>query len=360
MKYYFKEIKEGNNFLPVFGEKPFHNTYPLDRSGILDTSIDVLSPIPSLPEQEVILNDEINNRAKELLSKSQDEGKELRVAWSGGVDSTTVLSALINNRLDYPGSDIKVCLNQESIQAYPWFYNKYIKDAMDVYESNAHADYKASGNGLADSFTRDTGKDWFLVTGETADQITGPKFKGEGRDKAFLSYQDGNWSDKAKAFVKPLVDARPEGWTEKAIDVNCWVKLVCNYQWTQVRMSIMYGIGLDKITHFFSTDKFQQWWLQTPPSVRYAEDLTKYKPEFQGYIKGFCGDSYEMKHTDSLPVTTSVRPRDAITEPDGQAVWTSLDEDFNREQRVIPPPIVTTEEVENGVEVTISSIEIHL
>lgn len=329
MPYYFKEIAEGSPFYPYIGETPFERAPAIDRTGLVDNSISILTAIPPLPTTEIVLGDVVEDRAKELLSKSQVENKELRVAWSGGVDSTLVLSAIIKNKIDYPNADVKICLNQNSIRSNVSFYNQYIKNILDVYESNFSEKIEVDSENLANSFSKETGKEWFLVTGECGDQITAPK-----------NYKT-SYSNEVLLLLKPILDARPAGWGSEGIDRACWFKLVLLWQWSQVRMSLMYGIHYDKIEHFFDNDAFQQWWLQTPPSERYEEEYA-YKPEFQEYIRGFTGGELELGATDSLPVTAW---RSDTTN------WVSLDTSFNRTEELIVESSVI--EISDGNKLTI-------
>ncbi|MCS5595562.1 MAG: hypothetical protein NZ730_13590, partial [Porticoccaceae bacterium] len=148
----------------------------MDRTSTITSDCSVLTPIPPISNKHLDYDTICDDRAKGLLKRSEDENLELRVAYSGGMDSTTALVGLLKFKGDYPNADIKVCMNQKSIDEYPWFYENHIKDKLDVYMGETFAEEGVGENeALGLNFSQDTGKDYLVVTGELGDQIFGAK-----------------------------------------------------------------------------------------------------------------------------------------------------------------------------------------
>ena len=334
-----------------FSAAPFAHAPLIDRTNSIDSSQKILTPIPSIPDEELNFSDVADARAKELLARSENENIELRVAWSGGVDSTTVLSALIKHREDYPGADIKVHMTEMSKKDFPLFYAYLdIGSNIEIRTSDvSSSDGKVTGKWLGESFTRDTGKDYILVTGEVVDHLGTPAdYVTRWHmvwDEAYI------WENDIIEFLRPLVATMPSGWGNKVVDVISWFKYTCAYQWSEIRMILMYDIEPTKVVHFFNTTEFQQWYLQSPQSVRYpGAELYRYKPELVDYIVDWTGMT-EYKNTavatDSLPVSYQV--------DDTEFYWKSLDENYGKVKEPIPVPTVNEFWDEDGafiVEVT--------
>jgi len=70
----------------------------------------------------------LDRRANELLSLDQ----RIAIMWSGGIDSTCVLAALIKNSTNL--SQLVIYCSNKSIQENPEFYNKLIKNKIECRE----------------------------------------------------------------------------------------------------------------------------------------------------------------------------------------------------------------------------------
>lgn len=350
MDYYYKRMpntQEGSaeNLRDLWQMNKQFKAPMIDRTGCLDSGHAVLSPVPDYPTEDLNYSDICDERAKELLAKSQDENLELRVAYSGGMDSTTALCGLLKFKDDYPGADIKICMNQKSIDEYPLFYENYIKDKLDVYMGDVLLEEGMGENeSLGMNFAKDTGKDYFLVTGEIGDQIFGAKMvlnSLEDNDKPYEEVFSSSMVD----YIKPLIDKMPTVWGDKNCgNVLCWMNFVMKYQWCQLRMYIMFDIPWAKYEHFFDTDKFQQWTLQTPPQVRWPNfDVKLYKLPTKDYIKAFNGDEeyfINKEKENSMKNTVCVfKPLKDNPNCD-RSIWESVDTNFVKKQICLPPTSV--------------------
>lgn len=96
---------------------------PCDRTGQLQSRVNthIVDEIPSIGQFNESFSDICYERANELLSRN----KTTTVFWSGGIDSTVALTALMQVATN--NSQIKVIYEERSIEEYPWFYEKYVK-----------------------------------------------------------------------------------------------------------------------------------------------------------------------------------------------------------------------------------------
>ena len=127
-----------NRFFSLLYEEPTHilelikilvssrnrKDFPLDRSNIISCPLHIKNvyPIPDVNENfSKSLTDVCNNEAKNIIN----EDKPINIFWSGGVDSTTAVISFLNECKDL--SQLHITLTRQSINEYPMFYNKYIK-----------------------------------------------------------------------------------------------------------------------------------------------------------------------------------------------------------------------------------------
>ena len=84
----------------------------------------VLSPIPEIPSTFTkSFNDICFERAQEIV----DLGQPISVMWSGGIDSTTALTTLMQTALP---EQITVLFEPRSLKEYPWFFENHIKGKL--------------------------------------------------------------------------------------------------------------------------------------------------------------------------------------------------------------------------------------
>src|SRR5262249_30840139 len=88
-----------------------------------------LFPLPPMRAFNYSYNEVCRARAFELLLRAEKLDCPLYVCWSGGVDSTCMLVAFLQNA-DARKQRITVLLSEESINEYPAFYRKYIRGQL--------------------------------------------------------------------------------------------------------------------------------------------------------------------------------------------------------------------------------------
>lgn len=331
----------------------------VDRTGILDQSHKVLTPLPRLPDVAPDYFTICDNRGKELLQKSQDENLEIRVAYSGGMDSTTALVSLLKFKDDYPQADIKVCLNQKSIDEYPYFYENFLKDNPQVelfFGETFNAEGVGENQTIGMNLNRDTGKDFFVVTGEIGDQIFGSKTILQAPQLAYVDYRDV-FPEETCQFINPFIDEMPIKNTESAA-VLSWMNFALKYQWCELRMYAMFDIPWEKYHHFFDTDEFQQWSMLTPMDVKFPEYTdTFYKLPTKEYIRDFVGDQTYYENKVKVPSMQTVTYK--FDNPSIQII--SIDEYFKKTYKDQSDRVWAVTENEDGtVTAVANNIEISM
>lgn len=105
-----------------------------------------------------------DSRAKEFASLVENSGKRLVLHWSGGIDSTAMVTAVLKNFPKYLLSQIDICMNECSYLENPSFYHRAI-------EKN---NLNCINNYMFDSSTLSrTSSESIVTDGEPADKLWG-------------------------------------------------------------------------------------------------------------------------------------------------------------------------------------------
>jgi len=90
------------------------------------------------PNFSKTFTDITDQTANIILDSINKTDKQHLVFYSGGIDSTTVLVSLLKNLTISELNKISVCMSADSIIENPNFYLKYIKNKLNVIDSNDH------------------------------------------------------------------------------------------------------------------------------------------------------------------------------------------------------------------------------
>jgi hypothetical protein len=288
MDYYDNDIMYSKHYLEHFCVR--FKAPLVDRTGVMNRQIAVMTPIPTKPDMRDVLFDVVSDdRANEILQRAKDENKDIRISYSGGIDSTAALVGLLKFKDEYPEVNITAVLSQESIDEYPAFYENYIKDKLDVIKSG-----QRDLNTKLTEQVAEGEKDFLVVTGELGDQLFGSAlmFK-EPYDKRLAWHWEKAFTPMFVQFWKPLVEYMPQS-DFSAANVFWWLNFVLKYQWVEMRIYAMVNgqIPFDNIVHFFGGDRFQRWSMMTPMDVKFTDlsDPTTYKMPAKEYIYDYTGD----------------------------------------------------------------------
>ena len=261
---------------------------PSDVPSVYDRTQTVL-PRPEIicitplgdPKAERFTVDELNhNRAVELKELAGD--RKIAVSWSGGIDSTVALIALMEV------ADVTVVMNDKSITEYPWFYEEKIKDKLPVIIM-PESDVEGTVNRIIND-------GYMLVTGEIGDQMFGSIKYLEYVDQAELLKP---WtvileglSEDSKLFYHTLVAACPVEMTTVKM-FWWWFNYCLKYQGVQLRMMInAEDTKLNQnVYHFFDCKAWNDWTMYTDQEVKYpGMDPMNYKKPLKDYILDKTGD----------------------------------------------------------------------
>jgi hypothetical protein len=318
----------------------------VDRTRTIDQFYKILGPLPEIPSTPVDYHAACDEKAKLILQECADRDLELRVSWSGGIDSTNAIVALLKFYEDYPTVEMKVCLNQKSIDEYPWMYENIIQPNPRIEEyrgETLEAEGKGENEALGHNMARDTGKDYLVVTGELGDQIFGakilvPDIKQNGTEGMVKKHYAKVFSPDMTNFLKPLIDAMPEEWPRDCGNVMHWMNFILKWQWCQLRMFIMYPVPYQSYRHFFDHDALQQWCLQNDMQVKMPEyDLKRYKEVAKRYIADWTGDeeyfrNKEKEDSQRCTVNVFISDEDAggFNPDEERRHWSAVDLDFKK------------------------------
>lgn len=153
----------------------FYNIVPNKKINILPTFNS------SLETTELI-----DKRSIELQEQCQKYNKTY-LFWSGGIDSTLILSAILKNWNDF--SNLIIVLNSKSIDEYPEMYYKYIAGKLDIIDTDLFFDKKIK-------FSHDN----LYISGNMGDCIA--SFVGyQGFKKMFPNIANKSWKTNFKSII---------------------------------------------------------------------------------------------------------------------------------------------------------------
>ena len=119
-------------------------------------------PFPTLVTENYSHDELCNQRAIELFNISKFTGKRIALMWSGGIDSTTVLTSFIKNLSKDDLENISIILNLTSILENKQYYKKYIQGKFHIIPS---FDFEISNNFF---------EQYILIHGDPGDGVYGP------------------------------------------------------------------------------------------------------------------------------------------------------------------------------------------
>ena len=291
------------------------------------------NPLYRMPELKFIndsLSDLMDQRAVELYNEAKRTNKKLAVMWSGGIDSTAVLVALLKNIPTHEHGMIEVICNSHSIFENPQFFIKYIVGKLKVQSSILIL--------ITNSFL----DNYILLHGDPADCLFGPSIS-RMQYAIRNNLHHTSWQKNINLIKTPLINILShkenfKGWdfveiNDKYIEEfskNC-VEWFCEkvskniienkqeknlttitdwYWWTYFNFKwefscqrpFLYNNSGEAISFekqqewakntFFNTDKFQQWSYSNLKTLIPASDMSQHKIIIKKYI-------YEYDHDDN-------------------------------------------------------------
>jgi len=265
-------------------------SFLVDRTKSIPHFLDIdysYSPIPYNPDFNLDLHTVIKNRCIELLSL----GKQINVAWSGGIDSTFVLFSLYHHAND--PEQIKVYGTYNSVIESGYLFDRFIKNK---FRYSIKVNTPAIQNFIE--------KDCIYVTGAMSNQLFTQSKLHSKRDDILIfkdSYSIENTlecfykdvlTDECLEFLQPCINKsiRPINTIQ---DLRWFMNF--NFSWYNVLTSVL--IGLDKETcnrvhAFFNTDDFQLWSIYNKDIPTKTGDYTDDRWQLREILAEYIGDSY--------------------------------------------------------------------
>lgn len=289
-----------------------YNVFDRTRSFINIKEIEVITPIGQLV-QPLRLEELCHNSAANIIKQAGT--RKLVVTWSGGIDSTLVLSELLKLA---PKDQIVVMMDNNSILEYPDFYNRYIKGQLETKQMSFYTDDPL----------RVALKDGVIVTGHLMDPVFGaniyqalPVDKLQQSIPNFLAGVDKpsyeKYSRLINACPRPLTNVKDLFW---------WLDYTLNYQSEQLMWLLEINeMILDKnLFHFGAGADWNNYAVSTPAEVKWpGYDFNYFKMAIKEHIQKFTQDENYTKNKIKMPSwrhyrTDEQRFRD-------KAVWITTD-----------------------------------
>tara|TARA_R110002096_G_scaffold422373_2_gene628817 strand:- start:1385 stop:2464 length:1080 start_codon:yes stop_codon:yes gene_type:complete len=275
----------------------------IDRTHTLDVGFSqkVVDEIPAIdPGFSLSFADICDLTAKGLIEESQEKGMKIQVLWSGGIDSTVALIALLKNLDPEEYSRLEVTLSLASIDEYPLFFRRHILNKLS---------FKLINPPISNHF----GNMALIVTGEHGDQLFGSDkllplidngLAGENYEDIWPLYLMNQFGrakrvDMIVNYLQPLIQACPVP-IVSTFDLYWWLNFTVKWQQVSMRMAAFsfakdLGSLQSRVRHFFRNDQFQQWSLKFHPQ-RAVTSLKDYKLPAKEYIFDFTDDPEYLDH----------------------------------------------------------------
>jgi hypothetical protein len=278
---------------------------PVDRTGTIKFPVQTTSifPLPQMRFLTKTYEELCDERAYDLLVRADVLDVPMCVFWSGGVDSTCLLVALLKNSTPAQRERIVVVMSEESIREYPEFYAKHIRGKL------------RCESGLLFPYLLGTRK--LLVNGEHNDQLFGSDVVVQlvNRFSFDVVHKPYDRSLFVTFFTEKMEGNETEAWRYVRLfedvcrmspvrlvsnfDVFWWVNFTLKWQTVYMRVLSFVSertkvfLTKDYIEHyyqpFFNTEAFQLWSMNNLRQ-RVADSWRSYKWVAKKVIYDFTKD----------------------------------------------------------------------
>jgi len=317
----------------------FFETGVMDRTHSLASGFkyDIIDQIPEIASLRPNIDEIMLQKAQEILDLAEERNQKILVLWSGGIDSTAALLALLELCGEDSPDIITLGSSHGSFVEFPEFGNYLIQQNFKILP-------------MVHPVSKHLPKDYIVVTGEHGDQLF-------GSDK-MLPLVDAGLGDMSYTKYLPLFMAEKLGDTKQVNDLmeylepvimkcpfvitdicQClwWLNYVLKWQQVSLRIPVWSGKSVkpifDQCQHFYRGEIFQQWSLAH--ENKNPQKIDKYKLELKEFInERFECENYFLRKTKEI----SLRPR-------SEKKWWELarhrwsfvlDATWNLEKQIIP------------------------
>jgi hypothetical protein len=288
------------------------NVFPF-KSDILP-SIDSVMPTYD-PNFNLSWDEVTDRRAVEIEKLIQVENKKLVVFWSGGIDSTCIVTAILKNFNTANLSQVSIACTAESILENPVFYNKHIVPNFNIVNTNYYVDHNMTNSA-----------DTLLVEGFGADTLTmsmspsldvcmsvrnGQMLLRDWRTQPDDLIQYLSLVTKSTEFAKWYYEKNFNNITsvdvpiETYFDFMWWFGFNCDYyNWAlhawffyYRHLNIPYTQFKSICVGWYRTDEYQLWAMKNNgPLVKHGIGLGSFKRHPKQYIYNYDGNEYYYRY----------------------------------------------------------------
>jgi hypothetical protein len=244
-----------------------------------------------------------NQRACDLAKTKND--KPWLILYSGGIDSTTIVVALLKNLSKNDLTNITIACNQLSIAENPRFFYDYIEPNFTTIDSTNLI------------FGSELLKKYYIFDGEPADQLYGLGVRTLAEDGGKIATKDFRQDpDELLKIFGRQMDKETAIWYYESIRANIestdvplssyydfvwWMNF--NFMWPSIVLRSMHIFQtrsnssstkeyLDNFIPWYNTQDYQLWAMNNHLGVRYGITMAQRKLASKKYIYEFNQDEY--------------------------------------------------------------------
>lgn len=293
-------------------QPPLYNRKGVNLLPFKNELIDVpgFSMPDCIPSYNKSWDDITDQRCLELRATKFD--RPWIVMWSGGIDSTHIVCALIKNLPPADLKNITIACTPVCVWENSYFYFNYIKPNFKVIDSHhiRQQDIEYQNK-------------FYTLDGEPADQLFG------GLSTVLYNMQPNidllrkdivKHSDYAIEFIAKKTNRHFAEWyyqtlissaASSGVSVTTFHELVWwsvfNHSWVSVKFRLFYYSNwknvknvksyIDQIVHWYDTNDYQQWAMnKNNTDQKLGQQISDYKLAAKKYIHAVNTDNYYMKY----------------------------------------------------------------
>jgi hypothetical protein len=291
----------------------------IDRTATLNQGFAyaVLDPIPAPATDGATFAELCDAAGAAIVAEALRDGRGITVFWSGGIDSTSALIAVMKAALAQGcGDRVRIMLSLDSVLEYPGFFLRHIGGKYPV---------AAVSHPISEALNPAD----LTVTGEHGDQLFGSHLLASyvRRGIAGVDYLDAlplvlverlrsvRDAYRVQRYLEPVIAAAPVR-IRTLFDCLWWLNFSLKWQEVTLRLPVFRGqeasITHRALRHFFRSDRFQTWALANTPG-HVPPTWVRYKDAAKRYILDFTGDRVYYRDKEKADSLRNVMANPAST-----------------------------------------------
>jgi hypothetical protein len=307
-----RHLPQLDNVLSQYPQYPWHEFIKMSKFNGGAMSYYTRSGIDPLPFKNTIVDrlglsmPEYNSAFTKTFSDISDQryhelsrlysSRPWLILWSGGIDSTAIVTSILKNTTDY--SNIHIACNATSVAENPTFFYKHIQPHFRVVDSSIMALSAALEN------------QYFVISGEFGDQLHAGSIsqKMMATDHKLLDIDVNKSPDILLKYLEDQIDSSWAHWyyetvleNSKSVDVPVvtyhdffWWSYF-NQLWPTIKIRGVQYLNninpasvtnyLNNFINWFESTEYQLWAMaNNAKGIKYGSNLAEYKLESKKYI----------------------------------------------------------------------------